>query len=108
MSNIERYLGFMEEVKCRIHVVQSFYQKEWSAIYRITTIESLCLQIRKILESIALGSLVLNKEQFEKHGVKFHKFYHASRILRDIEGLNPEFYPVPIIEEPSKEFKSSL
>jgi hypothetical protein len=61
----------------------------------------MCLQLRKILELISLGSLVANKIEFEKQQIKFQKYWHAERILSDIERLNPDFYPRPILEIPS-------
>jgi hypothetical protein len=50
------------------------------------------------LELIALGSLVLNRKEFERVNAEFAKFWNARLILQDIERLNPEFYPRPITD----------
>ena len=79
----------------RTEVVRSFAEGGSTTLYKQTTAESMCLQIRKILELIALSSLVANKEEYSKIRQKFHKDYNAKLILSDIERINPEFYPVP-------------
>lgn len=89
----------MEEIKRRTHVVTAYLQGEWSAIYLASTIESACLQIRKILELIALGSLVANRAIYSQQHEKFHEYWNAERILRDLEGINPDFYPKPLEPE---------
>src|SRR3546814_20714079 len=47
------------------------------------------------LELIALGSLAANKELFELQSMRFEKHWHPSEIIKDLEKLNPSFYPVP-------------
>jgi hypothetical protein len=101
--NIDLYCNVMEEIKRRVAVVHSFTIGESKTIYRATTIESLCLQIRKILELIALGSLVANKFMFVEQNEKFEHLWNARLILKDIERINPKFYPKPIKEAPSKD-----
>ena len=41
-------------------------------------------------------SLVANKELYAEQNEKFAKHYHAERIMRDLNRINPDFYPVPI------------
>lgn len=100
MKNIEMYLGMMQEVKRRTATIYNMLAHKTTTGYRYTDVEFMCLQIRKILELIALGSLVLNQEQFEEQAEKFRKAYHAKRILNDIKEINPDGYPKPIIEQP--------
>lgn len=95
-KDISRYCDVMEEVKRRTTVVQSFLRGEWHSVYRATTIESACLQIRKMLELIAMASLVVNRKEFQRINVEFAKCWNARLILQDIERLNPDFYPRPI------------
>jgi hypothetical protein len=98
--NINLYCDVMEEIKRRMAVIGSFLKEESKTIYKATTIESMCLQVRKVLELIALGSLVANKDEFAKQNEKFEKMWNARLILSDIERLNPYFYPKPIHEDP--------
>ena len=95
-KDISRYCDVMEEVKRRTTVVQSFLRGEWHSVYRATTIESACLQIRKMLELIAMASLVVNRKEFQRVNAEFAKCWNARLILQDIERLNPDFYPRPI------------
>ncbi|MFZ2863766.1 MAG: hypothetical protein WA440_03365 [Ignavibacteriaceae bacterium] len=90
----------MTEVKRRTTAITEIRNKTKSTSFQATNIEFCCLQTRKILELIALGSLIANKRHFEEQKIKFEKFWHAELILKDIERLNPNFYPSPIKENP--------
>ena len=57
------YADCMEELKKRVSFVNGFLTAKCSAMYVKTTSESVCLQIRKILELIALGSLCVNRTE---------------------------------------------
>lgn len=92
---LSKYASCMEEIKRRTEVIQAFLSGKANAVYRQTNAESICLQFRKILELIALSSLVANKEEYSKNRQKFATDWHAKRILSDIEKVNPKFYPEP-------------
>jgi hypothetical protein len=62
------------------------------------TLESTTLQLRKILELIAFGSLVANKDSYSTVYAKVSKTWNAGDLLRELEDVNPEFYPVPVIQ----------
>lgn len=98
----QKYANVMNEIKRRTNVIHSFLSGERNAMYNAVNIELLCLQIRKILELIALGSLVANQKIFLKKVNNLQKMWNAKYILSDIEKLNPGFYPCPIDEQPSK------
>ena len=102
---IDLYLQIMEEIKKRADSIIDILNKKRTTSFHATNIEFMCLQIRKILELISLGSLVANHKEFEEQKVKYHKFWHAERILNDIEQLNPNFFPRPIIEKYSDDPK---
>lgn len=99
--DLNRYVGLMNEVKKRTTAIQQILSKQRTTSFQATNIEFMCLQIRKILELVSLGSLIANKNELEREQVKYQKFWHAERILKDIERLNPDFYPKPIVEKPS-------
>ena len=101
-KNLEKYCTLMNEVKKRIHAITDMAKGHTSTLYQSTNIEFMCLQIRKILELISMGSLVLNKEEFEAVGEEYKNFWNAKIILQDIERLNPDFYPIAIQEMPSQ------
>ena len=91
----QRYLACMEEIKKRTSVVTAFVRREINSKYIITTVESVALQLRIILELIALSSLVANREQYRRYRANFKKDWNAKRILETLEKANPRFYPVP-------------
>ncbi len=100
-KDISLYCDLMEEIKKRIAVIQFFSAEKSATPYKATTIETTCLQIRKVLELIALGSLVANKKEFSKFYDEFGKMWNAKFILRDIKKVNPSFYPQPVVEKES-------
>jgi len=100
--DIEVYVSVMDEIKRRTAVVYSFLSGGSSAVYRVTQVESIYLQIRMILELVALASLAANRPIFEENRKKFSKHWNPADILKDIELLNPGYYPKPIKETPSE------
>lgn len=89
------YQDCLYEIKNRINVIADHLNHITTEKYLIIEVETICLQFRKILEKIALMSLVANKKLYSEQHEKFAKHYHAQRILHDLERINPEFYPVP-------------
>lgn len=87
------YADCMEEVKRRTEVINCFLTGKCNAVYVQTTAESVSLQIRKILELIALASLAANRSEYAKHRKHFHKDWNAKRILEILKKANPKFYP---------------
>lgn len=94
-KHLKKYANCMEEIKKRTEVINAFLTGKCNALYKQTTGESICLQIRKILELIALATLVANKEEYAKNRSNFATDWHAKRILLSIEKINPKFYPIP-------------
>jgi hypothetical protein len=101
MSDIETYAKLMKEIKARMAVVEFFLSGKGHALYEPPTLECVGLQIRKILELIAFGSLAANKDIYSAIYAKFSKEWHAGELLQNIKKVNSDFYPVPVIEEPS-------
>ena len=101
MDDIDLYCNLMQEVKKRTAVLQGFLDGQINAIYPTISIECAALQLRKILELIALGSLVAHREEYAANYNNLANHGHAERILRDIGKINPEFYPKPMRGFPS-------
>jgi hypothetical protein len=102
-DSINRYCNMMEEVKLRTRVIHAFAANTTNAVYKATTIESVYLQFRKILELIAFGSLVANESVYSTVYLDYAKEWRAKRLLERLEQVNPGFYPRPIDEVPSKQ-----
>src|SRR5580704_12805346 len=101
--DIQKYCDLMEEIKRRTSVIDFFLTGGGHALYQPTTIESVALQLRKILELIAFGSLVANKESYSASYEKFASNSNARLMLRDLVRINPDFYPKPVVEAPSSD-----
>jgi hypothetical protein len=103
-TGIERtlrlYEAQMEEIKKRTEVVECFVSGACTARYNVPTGECIALQIRKILELIALASLVANREEYARIHRNFAEHWRAKDILKEIEKVNPEYYPVPTKQIP--------
>jgi hypothetical protein len=97
--DIVKYCNLMEEVKRRISVIDFFFSR--AAIPRPPTIESIGLQFRKIVELVAFGSLVANRDAYSVVYSGFTKDWNAGELLKKLERVNPDFYPKPIVELPS-------
>lgn len=89
------YADCMEEIKRRTEVVNGFLTRKCHAMYVQTTAESVALQIRKILELIALASLAANRSEYAEHRRHFYEDWNAKRILDTLKKANPGFYPTP-------------
>lgn len=92
---LNKYISCMEEIKRRINSIILILSEQRNTGYKHTNAEFICLQFRKILELIALANLVSNKDEYANRHKNFENHYHAKHILRDIEKLNPNFYPCP-------------
>jgi hypothetical protein len=100
--DIVKYCDLMEGIKLRMNVIDFFIVGKGHALYPPPTLESASLQLRKILELVAFGSLVANKDAYTAVYAKASKKWNASELLNELEQVNPDFYPVPVIEVPSK------
>lgn len=86
----------MQEIKRRFEVIDFFLQLKGNALYVQATVESICLQFRKVLELIAFASLIANKKAYAAVYEDFSKHNKADLLLKDLRRVNPNFYPVPI------------
>ena len=95
----------MREVKRRIEVIDYFLLASGHALYKPTTIESICLQIRHVLELIAFASLCANQMAYSAVHADFASSWNAEFLLRDLARVNADFYPVPAAERTSADPK---
>lgn len=104
--DIQKYCDLMEEIKKRVSVVDFFITNQGHALFQPTTVESVGLQMRKILELIAFASMTANKEAYSAAYANFASHWNARLLLRDLERINPDFYPDPVVEEPSPDLRA--
>ena len=91
----DKYLRCMKDIKYRVDVIHRLIIKELDVGYVASTAESIALQFRKILEHIALASLVANRDEYAKQRANFRRDWHATRIMETLASVNPKFYPDP-------------
>lgn len=101
MENPEKYLSVLAEIKRRTKVVDDIISAGSRLRYRATSIETACLQIRKILELVAFGSLIANVRIYSAQHRRFAEHWNPKIMLKDMARVNPKFYPSPIIQKPS-------
>lgn len=95
-ETVNLYVQQLREIKYRMNVVAAITDgKRYKTPYPATNIELVYLQFRKILELIALSSLVANKEEYAKIEKEFATEWRAKKILKKIKDINPDFYPAP-------------
>ena len=100
-ADIDRYLRIMYNIKWRTEIIgymerEDHPDRSISLLPLFMKVETIALQIRTVIEFIALASLVANKSLFEQKGDKFKKYWRAKGIFDDIEKKNPDFYPKPV------------
>ena len=91
-----KYAAMMEEIKYRANVIELFGNTPGLGVYRQTRIEFICLQLRFIIESLAMACLVANGDDLEEVSKKLAKEYRPEPILRRLETINPLCYPLPL------------
>ena len=99
--DVERYHQVMWDIKWRTEITGYMVRgdhpnKDIYLLPLYMKVETIALQIRRIIESIALASLAANKSLFEIESDKFKTFWKAKLIFRDLEQRNPDFYPKPV------------
>ena len=91
------YADRMKEIVRRNNVIDAFITRKNSALYLPTTVESIYLQFRLILELIATASLIVNDSAMPKLSEKGRRKWAAGDILKAVQEINPNFYyPKPI------------
>ena len=99
------YLRNMQKIKWREKAIKDIWFKKRSTTFSITNTDFCILQIRKILELIALSALVSDVDLYRQHLSKIEKMWNAKNILNDIERIHPDFYPKPIVINPNNKYE---
>jgi hypothetical protein len=107
-TGIKKYAEAMKEIKLRMEVVNLFLKGERNAHYDPTTVETIGLQYRKVFELIPFASLALNKNEYSAVYKDFAKHWEAGKLLKNLEKINPNFYPFPVEEIPIKHPRASV
>ena len=91
--DINQYSDLMEEIKLKIEAIQRLM--EMPGIINQTRVESVCLQLRMVLELIVFSSLVSNKDTWRKSQDELRKVWNIKKIMADLRGIHSTYYPEP-------------
>ena len=92
--DIAQYCDLMEDVKSRVESINQLM--EMPGITIRTRVESICLQLRMLLELIVFSSLVSNKDLWQKSQKELQSSQDISKKVRELKRLHPKFYPSPL------------
>ena len=92
--DIAQYFGLMEEVKSKVESINQLMEIPGVTIR--TRVESICLQLRMLLELIVFSSLVSNKDVWQRSRKELQSSQDISKKLRELKRLHPSFYPKPV------------
>lgn len=99
-DDAQKYCDLMLEAKNRTTVILSLLQGKTNLGFLPVNVEAVYLQFRKMLELIAFGSLIANREMYAQARQQYARDWNAKRVLNLAETLNPKFYPVAIAQVP--------
>ena len=92
--DIAQYCDLMEEVKFRVESVNQLM--ELPGITIRARVESICLQLRMLVELIVFSSLVSNKDVWRRSQKELQSSQNISKKIKELKRLHPNFYPTPV------------
>jgi hypothetical protein len=95
-ESAKMYIGCIEEVRYRIEGVRSIGTGQITTGHEVFDKELVFIQLRKALELIAFSSLIANEKQYSAAHANFAQHWRAKDMLKAVEKLNADFYPVAI------------
>jgi len=95
-KEITKYIECLKDIKIRTDFAHKLLKQDIRKQPLVLVAENVCLQLRIILELIALSSIVANKEEYSKLRKSFATDWNGKKILVDVEKINPNFYPKPL------------
>ena len=99
--DFDHYLQVMWNIKWRLEITDYMVRGDHpefdiSLLPLYMKVETIALQIRTVIESIALASLVANEPLYKEEAERFKKLWRTKEIFDFIEKRNPDFYPKPV------------
>ena len=104
--DIAQYCDLMEEVKSRVESVNQLMDMPGLTVR--PRVESICLQLRMILELIVFSSLVSNKDVWRRSQKELQSSRDLGKKLNELKRIHPNFYPQPVDLEGSDSGKEPV
>lgn len=95
MDPMAPYVARMEDVAWRLRLVAELLDTEATGTELQALVEGAAVQMRMILEEVALASLSANADLYRRAYADIAKMWDARKILSRVEEVNPRFYPTP-------------
>lgn len=93
---VDVYCEIMQSAKSRLDLVAKITADGYLiAGSEYHTYEFMAVQLRKVLEAVAFGSLCANQKVYVNKYNKLSREWSAKRILENLERIHPYFYPKP-------------
>ena len=92
--DVHPYVALMQEATERIEFISQLLDADQLSGW--ARLESVCLQIRKLLELVMFSSLVANQDLWERSQKELTSSQNIAMKFRELERLHPNFYPTPI------------
>jgi hypothetical protein len=89
------YANLMEEAKARLEAIKAALAGQL-LIHEMICEEFAYLQLRLLCEIVALGCLVAHGDFTQDDLTRLRNEYDADKIIRNLEALNPTFFPIPV------------
>lgn len=85
----------MDDIKQRTEVCRVLIENTDDLMTPRLRVEFVALQLRRILEQIAISSFVANKKSYEKAYQKLGGYVSLKNVTKDLERIHPSFFPEP-------------
>ena len=96
-QDAKRYANGMAEIRQRLGIARTAVARIRDTQNQdLVSTETIFLQMRKVCELIAFGSLIANKELYSQHYETFAEDWRLGRVVDKLRKVNPDFFPVPM------------
>ena len=92
--DVHPYVELLQEVRERTAAISQLLDTDDLADW--ARLESVCLQIRKLLELVMFSSLVANQDLWKRSQKELTSSQNIAMKFRELERLNSDFYPTPV------------
>ena len=91
--DIQQYSELMQQIMLKAEAIEGLMNMP--GIINQTRVESVCLQLRMILELIMFSSLVSNKDAWRESQEELRKAWNVKKIMKDLKAIHAGYYPQP-------------
>ena len=91
--DVQQYSELMEQIKLKVDAIEGLL--DMPGIINQTRVESVCLQLRMILELIMFSSLVSNKDAWRESQEELRKAWNVKKIMKNLKAIHARYYPQP-------------